>query len=67
MTKAECEDACGELSQVYDTGAEIATIDDSPNGLQKIPPVPAEVFDEMRRITIMYSEHYREFTEISPH
>ncbi len=67
MTKAECEDACGELSQVYDTGAEIAPIDDSPNGLQKIPPVPAEVFDEMRRITIMYSEHYRELKGNTPY
>lgn len=58
-TKTECEDACGSFSVIYDTGSSVAkTTDVSSAQVEKVPPVPAEVFEEMRRIKIMYSERY---------
>lgn len=66
-TKTECEEACGALSAVYETGAPVVKVDDtSAVQVQKTPQVPVEVFEEMRRITVMYSERYRElpYTEI---
>lgn len=62
-TRSECEDACGTLSEIYDTGASVArTTVVSTTQTERVPPVPAEVFEEMRRIKIMYSERYRELT-----
>ncbi|KAL5108732.1 Papilin [Taenia crassiceps] len=58
-TKIECEEACGTLSEIYDTGASVTkTTDVSTTQAERVPPVPAEVFEEMRRIKIMYSERY---------
>uniref|UniRef100_A0A0R3WQW9 BPTI/Kunitz inhibitor domain-containing protein n=1 Tax=Hydatigena taeniaeformis TaxID=6205 RepID=A0A0R3WQW9_HYDTA len=58
-TKAECEDACGTLGEIYDTGTSLTkTSDVVSTQAEKVPPVPAEVFEEMRRIKIMYSERY---------
>nr|CDS25936.1 Papilin [Hymenolepis microstoma] len=58
-TKVECEEACGAMSEVYDTGAPPAQVNDaSAVQVQKSPQVPVEVFEEMRRITVMYSERY---------
>ncbi|KAM3185379.1 hypothetical protein ACTXT7_006461 [Hymenolepis weldensis] len=58
-TKTECEEACGALSQVYETGAPVVKVDDTSTvQVQKTPQVPVEVFEEMRRITVMYSERY---------
>lgn len=60
VTKTECEDTCGKLGKLYDTGAE-TTEDTSQNGLSEISAVPVEVANEMRRITILYAEHYRKY------
>uniref|UniRef100_A0A0R3T9W4 BPTI/Kunitz inhibitor domain-containing protein n=1 Tax=Rodentolepis nana TaxID=102285 RepID=A0A0R3T9W4_RODNA len=61
-TKVECEEACGAMSEVYDTGAPPAKVNEASGvQVQKAPQVPVEVFEEMRRITVMYSERYREF------
>uniref|UniRef100_A0A5K3EFV2 Papilin n=1 Tax=Mesocestoides corti TaxID=53468 RepID=A0A5K3EFV2_MESCO len=58
-TKAECEDACGALSQVYETGDSVTTTKvEVLDQVENVTPVPAEVFEEMRRIKIMYSERY---------
>ncbi|VDK88560.1 unnamed protein product [Dibothriocephalus latus] len=60
-TKAECEDACGSLKMRYvEEGARQTTTgpQTKPSGDSNTPPVPAEVFEQMRRITSMYSERY---------
>ena len=62
-TKAECKDACEALNHFYDIGKPTVRVtDEPPSQVQKVPPVPAEVFEEMRRIKMMYSERYRKPT-----
>lgn len=66
ITKVECEEACASLLDFYATersrttakGANVGKIVEQ-DPINVIPPVPTEVFEQMRRITSMHSETYR--------
>ncbi|KAL7060756.1 hypothetical protein AAHC03_010140 [Spirometra sp. Aus1] len=70
-TKAECEDACGSLKMRYlEEGAKLTTTTEprtKPPEDSNTPPVPVEVFEQMRRITSMYSERYPWDFCLQPH
>ncbi|VDM00886.1 unnamed protein product [Schistocephalus solidus] len=70
-TKAECEDACGSLKMRYlekGAGQTTTTLPQmKPREDSNTPPVPAEVFEQMRRITSMYSERYPWDFCLQPH
>ncbi|KAG5447005.1 Papilin [Clonorchis sinensis] len=60
LSRQECESACGKFAS-HMISHNVTTLSDvihATSGRDTAPPVPAEVFDKMRRITQRHTDHF---------